>query len=146
MAGDRRPQVFEIEMAHRFLSLLLVGSSLLACGTHVAAEPPAPSFAADVRPIFQARCVKCHGDKVRKADLDLTAPSGILKGGESGPAVVPGKPGDSLLYDKVHTGAMPPKMQGKLSAAEVETIRKWIAAGAKADTDTAAAAEAVTQH
>ena len=143
MGGDRRSQVFE--MAHRFV--LLVGSVLLACGSPVAAgDQVAPTFAADVRPIIQARCAKCHGEKVRKADLDLTTPAAILKGGESGPAVVPGKPEESLLYEKVHTGAMPPKKEGQLSAAEVETIRRWIAAGAKADTETTTVVETVTQH
>jgi mono/diheme cytochrome c family protein len=105
----------------------------------------APSYADDIRPLLQSKCSKCHGDKVRKADLDLTSPAGILKGGESGRVVVPGKPDESLLYEKVHTGAMPPKKEGTLTASEIETIRRWITAGAKTQSATEAATE-VTQH
>ena len=92
-----------------------------------------PSYQEDIRPLLQAKCSRCHGAKTRKADLDLTALTGILKGSESGPVIVPGKPDGSLLYEKVHDGAMPPGKKDRLSAAEVETIRRWIAAGAKAD-------------
>ena len=60
--------------------------------------------------------MRCHGEKVRKADLDLRTPAGVLKGGESGPAVVAGKPDKSLLYEKVHKGEMPPE-EGSGSAS-----------------------------
>src|SRR5262245_50464921 len=122
------------------LSLLRVGGSALA------ADPPAPSFEKDVRPILDAKCVKCHNSgKTRKyADLDLSTPAGVLKGGESGPAVVAGKPDKSLLYEKVHKGEMPPAKKDALAPAEVEILRKWIADGAKLP---AGSAEVVlTQH
>jgi mono/diheme cytochrome c family protein len=110
----------------------------------------APSYAGDIRPLLQAKCARCHGGRRRRADLDLTTPAGILKGGESGPAVVPGKPDDSLLYEKVHSGAMPPGRMNRLSAAEVATLRRWIAAGARAGSgaagDPGPTAGAVTQH
>src|SRR5688500_15632205 len=104
-------------MPHR-VSLLVI---LLGVA---AARADAPSFA-DISKILQARCVKCHGEKARKADLDLSAPAGLLRGGESGKAVVPGKPDESPLYEKVHSGAMPPKKEDRLSAAEIDTIRRW---------------------
>src|SRR5262245_28525498 len=107
------------------------------------AQADAPSFA-DITRIFQAKCIKCHGDTVRKADLDLRTPAGLLKGGESGKTVVPGKPDESLLYEKVHSGAMPPKKEDRLSTAEVDTIRRWIAAGAV--TPTTEATATITQH
>src|SRR4051812_2289257 len=65
----------------------------------------APSFAADIRPLLEAKCLRCHGEKVRRADLDLRSVAAILKGGESGPAGIPGKPDESPLYEKVHSGA-----------------------------------------
>jgi mono/diheme cytochrome c family protein len=89
-----------------------------------------PAFASAIGPLLQAKCSRCHGARVRKADLNLSTPAGIRKGGESGPVVVPGKPAESLLYEKVHTQAMPPAKKDRLSAAEVETIRRWIAGGA----------------
>jgi hypothetical protein len=88
--------------------------------------------------------VRCHGDKRRSADLDLTTPAGILKGGESGPAVVPGKPDKSPLYEKLHAGAMPPGKKDRLSEAEVDGVRRWIAGGAPFGA--AQGSETLTQH
>src|SRR5581483_10736746 len=59
------------------------------------APAEAPSFQKDIRPLLQAKCARCHNEKARKAELDLSKPSGILKGGESGPVIVPGKPDKS---------------------------------------------------
>jgi hypothetical protein len=107
----------------------------------------APSFSEDIRPLLQAKCVRCHGEKPRKADLDLSSPAGVLKGGESGPAVVAGKPEKSPLYEKVHAGAMPPGKKDRLSEAEVETIRRWIAGGASFGAgESEKTASAPTQH
>jgi mono/diheme cytochrome c family protein len=112
-------------MAHpsRFLVLLILA------GGPAATQAQSHAFE-DVQRLLQARCVKCHGDKVRKAELDLSTAAGILKGGESGKAVAPGDPDKSLLFEKVHAGTMPPKKDERLSPAEVELIRKWIVAGA----------------
>ena len=56
-----------------------------------AAEPSraAPSYETDVRPLLEAKCLRCHGPKVKKAELDLSAVATILQGGESGPVVDP---------------------------------------------------------
>jgi mono/diheme cytochrome c family protein len=111
------------------LALLLIGPAVSGASPENGKAPATvPSFAHDIRPLFQAKCWRCHGDKLRKADLDLRTPAGLLKGGESGPAIVPGKPAESLLYEKVHGGTMPPARKDRLSEAEVETIRRWIAA------------------
>jgi cytochrome c553 len=102
---------------------------------------------ADVRFLFQAKCVRCHGEKVRKAALDLSTSAGILKGGESGPVVVAGKPDKSLLYEKVHEGVMPPGKKDRLCATEIATIRRWIELGAKVGpADGTAAYSSVSQH
>src|SRR6266851_3349859 len=85
-----------------------------------------PSFAEAIRPLLQTKCWRCHDAKTHKAGLDLTTAAGILKGGESGPALVPGKPDESLLYEKVHGGVMPPVKKDRLSESEVATIRRWI--------------------
>jgi mono/diheme cytochrome c family protein len=123
------------------MSIRVLGIALLIAGL-VRAESP-PAFG-DVRVLFQAKCVRCHGEKVHKGGLDLTTPAGLLRGGESGKVIVPGKPDDSLLFEKVHAGEMPPKKEGRLSAADVDLIRRWIAAGA--NTPEAEAKAAVTQH
>src|SRR5262249_30505045 len=116
------------------LAALILAS---ACARGEDRTAPAPSFQKDVGPLFQAKCQRCHGEKTRKADLDLSTPVNILKGGESGKVIVPGKPDESLLYEKVHSGMMPPGKKDRLSDAEVALIRRWIEAGARFESDDA---------
>src|SRR5579872_1197593 len=86
--------------------------------TAAAAEP---TFETHIRPILRAYCVECHGDAAKpKAGLDLRLRRLIVAGGESGPAVVPGRPDESLLVAKVRDQEMPPGKK-KLSAKDVET-------------------------
>ncbi len=92
--------------------------------------PKTPTFQTDIRPILQNKCWRCHSDKVSKAELDLTTLAGILKGGESGAVLIPHKPDESLLYEKVHEGTMPPGKKDRLSEAEIQVIKRWIASGA----------------
>ncbi|MEX2286438.1 MAG: PSD1 and planctomycete cytochrome C domain-containing protein [Planctomycetaceae bacterium] len=107
-------------------------------GPVIATKPqPAPVAASDprffetnVQPILAARCFQCHGQDTHKAELTLATPEGIRKGSESGAVIEPGKPDESLLYEMVHTRAMPPEGQQPLTTDEIETIREWIAAGA----------------
>jgi hypothetical protein len=111
------------------------------------AAPKAPLYETDIEPLLQAKCLRCHGGKTQKAALDLRTHAGILKGGESGPAVVPGKLDKSLLYEKVRDGLMPPTDKNRLSQAQVGLIRRWIEAGApKTAKLSPAAPPAVTQH
>ncbi|MBA4147248.1 MAG: DUF1553 domain-containing protein [Verrucomicrobia bacterium] len=93
-------------------------------------------FVREVRPLLQKKCFGCHGDDQQgiEGELDLTSREGFLKGGETGkPALIPGKPDDSLMFrailrtDKMK---MPPKDRNALSTEEIEVFRRWIAAGA----------------
>ena len=93
----------------------------------------------DVVPIFQMRCVVCHGKRKQEGGLDLRTHASRLKGGKSGPAIAPGKPEESLLVKRIAAGEMPPP---KLlfdnsvrppTTAELETLKKWIAVGAPVD-------------
>ena len=100
----------------------------------VAATDPAAveHFEKKVRPLLLAQCAKCHGDAKPKGGLALTSRAAALRGGDSGPSVVPGKPAESLLVKAVkytdEALTMPPK--GKLPAADIAALEKWIAAGA----------------
>jgi mono/diheme cytochrome c family protein len=87
-------------------------------------------FEEKVRPLLWERCVSCHGPDKQKGGLRLDSRQSALDGGESGPAVVPGKPDESLLVEAIkHEGLeMPPT--GKLEAAEVEQLTRWVAMGA----------------
>ncbi|HTT65756.1 MAG TPA: c-type cytochrome domain-containing protein [Bryobacteraceae bacterium] len=113
-------------------------TGLWACGLVLCVAPAlfgdqAPSFAKDVVPIFAANCAGCHASNVTMGSLDLDTFAGIQKGGHSGPVIVPGKSGESLLYLRI-TGKLTPAMplNGKrLPDAAIEVIRRWIDAGAK---------------
>ena len=113
-------------------------------------KPPAavekpPVFETDVAPLLKAKCSQCHGEKDRKADLDLGSAALVLKGGESGPAIVPKDLEKSLLYEKVAAGEMPPAKKERLTDVELAVIRRWIEAGAPSNAD-APQTDAVTQH
>ncbi len=87
------------------------------------------SYETDIRPLLQARCFNCHGNKTRKADLNLATSEGTSKGGESGPVIVPGDPSKSLLFAKIHSAEMPPDEKDRLSHAEIKLIKRWILNG-----------------
>ena len=96
------------------------------------------TFEADIAPLFRTRCLKCHGGESRKADLDLASRERIVLGGESGAAIVPGAPDESLLYKRISSGEMPPDENDRLSAAEQELIYRWIAEMGNPTTDATA--------
>ena len=91
---------------------------------------------ADVIPMFQMRCVTCHGKRKQEGGLDLRTQASRLKGGKSGPALIPGKPEESLIMKRITAGEMPPpKLLFEAfvrppSNDEVDTLKAWIAAGA----------------
>ena len=97
-----------------------------------AAEFAPASFLSEVRPLLDRSCIKCHGSEKQKGGLRLDSREAALKGGESGPALVPGKPGESLMLRLVrHAEAdreMPPKE--KLKPRDVALLERWILAGA----------------
>ena len=90
------------------------------------ASPTLPKFKKDILPIFERNCLRCHDMKVKSAGLDLSTSESVLTGGDSGPAVDPGAPDASRLYDMIHNKAMPLDRKTQVSAAEMETIRQWI--------------------
>src|SRR5579883_715854 len=97
-----------------------------------AGEPiDAEYFEKRVRPVFAAHCDSCHDAKKEKGGLQLTSRAAALKGGDTGPAVVPGDPARSLLVQAVgYEGdvKMPPK--GKLKPEEITALTDWVKAGA----------------
>ena len=87
------------------------------------------SFEADVRPILKAHCFHCHGEEEKtEGNLDVRLVRLLAAGGDSGPAVVAGKAGQSLLIERLESGEMPPG-EKKLSPDEVRAIREWIDQG-----------------
>jgi len=122
----------------------------LAIGTTVLAAPPAADapkpaapptpldiernafFETEVRPILLDACVKCHGGEKIKGALNMTSRAGLLQGGDTGPAVIPERPLESLLLKAVaYTDdnlLMPPKE--KLPADKIAVLTKWVTLGA----------------
>ena len=90
----------------------------------------------DILPIFQLRCIACHGKRKQEAGLDLRTVASRIRGGKSGPALIPGDPVGSLLIKRIESGDMPPaELQLKFSVramtdGELAKVRRWIAAGA----------------
>ena len=85
-------------------------------------------WTAHVLPVLAENCFKCHGNIETKSGLSVMTPAEILKGGEGGPAVVPGKPEKSALYQYVLPDAdphMPPKGRA-LTVEETALIKRWI--------------------
>ncbi|GAA5504971.1 DUF1553 domain-containing protein [Novipirellula caenicola] len=113
--------------AIRSLALFVVLTSIVPTFGHSAESL---TFEKDVRPIFKAHCFHCHGEAgVKEAELDVRLRHWIVTGGDSGEAIVPNQPDDSLLLERVASGEMPPGDKN-LSDAEIATIRDWILQGA----------------
>lgn len=89
-----------------------------------------------VLPSLQLRCGACHGRNKQEAGLDIRSKASLLRGGQSGPAIVPGAPEDSRLLQRIHAEEMPPR-KSLIAASvkpmpqhEIRNLTKWIAAGA----------------
>ncbi len=102
---------------------------------HGARLPEVASYEKSIRPLLVRHCVGCHGKDSRESQLDLRTLAGLLAGGESGPAIVRGKPALSFLMHLVDAGEMPPKGETTLNGTERLMLRRWILAGAPADED-----------
>lgn len=127
----------------RFSPALLIAS---LASSLAAAEPTAAEtefFENKIRPVLVNRCYKCHSTESEKlkGDLSVQFREALLKGGNTGPAIVPGKPEESLLIKAIRQDdpdlAMPPKGE-KLSESEINDFVTWVKMGApdprKADT------------
>ena len=97
-------------------------------------------FEKEILPLFRASCLACHNQTTTKGELILETPQSILKGGESGPAVVPGKSSESLLLQLAthqKRPLMPPKdnkaAAPDLTPQELALVKLWIDQGAKGE-------------
>jgi hypothetical protein len=100
-------------------------------------DAPTAFFENQVRPLLVKACQKCHGPTKQQGSLRLDSRDALMRGGDAGPAVVPGEPGKSLLIRAIaHKGdvRMPPK--GKLSEQQVATLTRWVEMGAPWSADT----------
>ncbi len=89
-------------------------------------------FEAKVRPLLSEHCVECHSDRAKKlqAGLHLDSRAGLLKGGEGGPAIVPGKADASGLVQAVRYESVEMPPSGKLKDDQIATLVRWVEMGA----------------
>jgi mono/diheme cytochrome c family protein len=92
-----------------------------------------------VKPLLSARCYACHGALQTKGGLRADTAKSLAQGGDSGPAVVPGESGESLILERISGGGggrMPPPSEGEgLGAKEIALLAEWINQGAVAPPD-----------
>ena len=118
------------------MRLAVLTLALVATGAPDAPAPAASqqpiAFATDVRPLLEANCLGCHGEKLKLSRLDLRTRESAIEGGVHGPSLVPGQAEKSRLYRLVaglEEPAMP--MRGQpLSAAQIAALKRWIDEGA----------------
>lgn len=113
-----------------FCSLVVV----LAAGSVDAADEVSKEQAAffenDIRPLLIKRCFECHSAESEKGGLRLDSRGAILSGGESGAAIEPGKPAESLLVEAINYESFEMPPAGKLPDAEIALLTKWVQMGA----------------
>lgn len=116
----------EIELVRRWI----------AQGAKLPESPSGPSVTQhQIVPLMLLRCTACHGGRRKEADLDLRTKAGMLRGGKSGPAVIPGKPEESLLIKRIKAEEMPPRRLlvsvsvKPMEATELKMLETWVAEG-----------------
>ena len=118
----------------RFLFFTVIAVLYAAPGSMLWAQEPTDFFESKIRPLLVAKCYECHSaeTKKHKGGLQVDTKEALLKGGETGPALVAGNPAKSLLMSAVRWAdkdlQMPPKEQ--LSAHEIADLEAWIKMGA----------------
>ena len=83
-----------------------------------------------VRPVLVKHCIECHSESKQEGDLNLTTLAGIMTGGESGAAIEPGKPAESLIIEALKYDSLEMPPAGKLDDGLIAGIEQWIQAGA----------------
>ncbi len=100
-----------------------------AAATQPAVEGATVSFANDILPLFESRCINCHGGQRTQEGLDLKTHDALMTGSNNGPVVTPGDAADSLLVELIVNQKMP-KRGPKLTPPQVQLVTDWVNQGA----------------
>src|ERR1051326_4393105 len=135
----RVQSAFGSGICHFFVTVVFSGTLGLTVSAANSSQLPAPAnrkvdFTRDIQPILAKNCYECHGGEKQKGGLRLDQKEAALKGGDTGPALTPGKSAESLLI-KVVAGtsediARMPKKRDPLSDEQIGLLRAWIDQGA----------------
>ncbi|MEK6258786.1 MAG: PSD1 and planctomycete cytochrome C domain-containing protein [Planctomycetota bacterium] len=124
------------------IGLILFGSAVAAGVARAETEPTAEQvrfFETSIRPLLADKCHKCHGAEKQWGTLRLDSREAMLRGGDTGPAIVPGKPEESLLIRAINHAddslKMPPKE--KMTDKQIADVTRWVKLGARFPTATA---------
>src|SRR5580704_18480083 len=111
-------------MEHRKTRWLLAAAPLLFVLSHIAgiSAQTTPASAKDAAPILKEKCFQCHGESLQMSKLDLRTREAMLKGGEKGPAIVPGNAQSSLLYKRIAGVEKPVMPMAPLPALTADQI------------------------
>ena len=120
---SNRNWTLEVEMRFRVLALFLIAGAAAMAQT-----AGKVSFSRDVAPVLAQKCMQCHSQAPAMANLDLRSRESALKGGQNGPAIVPGNAAASHLYRRL-TGQEQPQMPlgGRLTHAESKAFTDFAA-------------------
>ena len=135
MPADKKtvPSAAEIDLIRRWIE---AGASSTETSLGTAAAAGEQLSEHDVIPLMLLHCTPCHGTRTQEAELDLRTRASMVQGGKSGPAIVPGKPDDSLILKRIRAEEMPPPKKAKeanvtpMTPAEIERLANWIEQGA----------------
>ena len=114
--------------------LMLVSGWLALCNPLAIADDHEDHFEAKIRPLLIGSCFRCHGNTKTSGALRVDSRDALLTGGESGPAIVPGKPEESLLIQAIQrqadVSAMPPDKEKALRPDQIADVVAWVKSGA----------------
>ncbi|MEX0727546.1 MAG: DUF1549 domain-containing protein, partial [Planctomycetaceae bacterium] len=120
----------------RFACLVLGIACAVGSSAAYAQESAAPTveqlefFELKIRPLLVEHCHKCHGPEKHQGNLRLDSLEAIIAGGDSGPAAIPGEPGESLLIEAIgYEGVVQMPPSGKLEQEDIDRLTRWVAMG-----------------
>src|SRR5687768_4548898 len=117
-----------------YCALILLAAWMAWHASPAVADDQENHFESKIRPVLVGTCFRCHGDSQTSGELRVDSLKGLLQGGESGPAIVPGKPEESLLIRAIQrqadVSAMPPEKENALRPDQVADFVSWVKAGA----------------
>ncbi len=111
----------------KLVCVICVASTTFAAD---ASPEQAKFFENEVRPLLAEKCYSCHGGDEQKGDLRLDSLATLLSGGESGAAIVPGKPEESLLIEAINYESLEMPPDEKLPDNQIAILTRWVAMGA----------------